>query len=228
MFLQKLSFYSLTLNLIPAFSTKPFLCTSATFQAIWALLLNTVFEILRLVPNRNPPSHGWGCSFSTITFQACRWTLTSGTKLEYVWDWWDEVTFLVVKAFEQFFRRRIFSSLDTTTNPTTKIRKLFFLSPLVISLYHNCCEFEHLSSTCSGYFPNILPLLPRACGFFRKKTPSCSNLSACLSPRYSRWHLLLNITWCQTFKFYIAFRKTGFSNYHFIRGSGSLKTKIQK
>lgn len=59
MFLLKLSFYSLTLNLTPAFSTKPFLCMSARFQAIWALLLNTVFEVLRLVPNRNPPSPGW-------------------------------------------------------------------------------------------------------------------------------------------------------------------------
>lgn len=81
MFLLKLSFYSLTLNLTPAFSTKPFPCMSARFQAIWALLLNTVFEILRLVPNRKPPSPGWGCRFSTITFQMCRWTLTSGAKI---------------------------------------------------------------------------------------------------------------------------------------------------
>lgn len=41
-------FLLLTLDLIPAFSTKPFLCMSAMFQAIWALLLNIVFEVLRL------------------------------------------------------------------------------------------------------------------------------------------------------------------------------------
>lgn len=54
MFLLRLSFYLLTLDVIPRFSTKPFLCIFATFHAIRALFLNTLSEVLKPVLNLKP------------------------------------------------------------------------------------------------------------------------------------------------------------------------------